>query len=481
MREHSLTGRLVALYVLVLTLALTLVATITLAIMSRVLTNQIDDDLTSTGATVAQQTIDKIRGTSTQVLPSPYYVYVERPSLASLSYVSPSMEARYGAPADITEVFDADPFDPVTIAGNRSGTSWRALYLTTNSHDIPAVALAYPLKNVHDTTSRMTFLIVTIAAIVIGIGTLASYLIVQRSLRPLRLIERTTQKIASGDLSQRVPTAKMGVEVGHLAASINSMLGQIEAAMAARERSEGKMRQFVSDASHELRTPLASVRGYAELFRMGGIGPDKVPQAMQRIESESARMGVLVEDLLQLARLDESRSLSLSQVDLADLAEGAILDFMARSPEYPTRLVGLGTEEPAPAWAIVDRDRISQVIANLLTNVKQHTPTGTSVEVAVGTQEVTSAAGRVDMAVIEVRDHGPGIPPEQRAKVFERFYRVDTSRARSSGGSGLGLAIVSSIAAAHRGSARISETPGGGTTVTLTFPAAPLPEQQLEP
>lgn len=468
--EKSLTGRLVALYVLVLTFALGGVFVSTMTVMNQVLTNQVDEDLKSSGATVAQQTFNALAGTNVQVVPSPYYIYVQNSAGADWHYMSPSMQERYGTPQDVTVVFDSEPSEPQTIPGTKLHTSWRAIYLPTVSEQFPAVAIAYPLSDLEDTKTQMMLILLIIAVVIVAVGALLSYVIVQHSLKPLRIIEHTTRQITQGDLTIRVPTENMGIEVGHLAGSINIMLGQIESAMTARARSESKVRQFVSDASHELRTPLASVRGYAELYRMGGIGPDKVDQAMERIESEARRMGGLVEDLLQLARLDESRPLNIAPANLTDLALSAVLDFQARTSNYPAQVTGLFGGEPDEVIALVDRDKITQVISNLLSNVLQHTPPGTTVDVAVGTEQVRAVTGMVTMAVIEVRDHGPGIPPENREKVFERFYRVDTSRSRASGGSGLGLAIVHSIASAHHGSANISETPGGGTTVSLNFP-----------
>lgn len=468
--EKSLTGRLVALYVLVLTIALGAVFMSTMTVMSQVLLNQVDDDLKSSGATIAQQTFSALTGTNVQVVPSPYYIYVKNEFNADWQYMSPSMQERYGTPQDVTAVFDGEPAQPITIPGTIEHSSWRAIYLNTVSDQFPAVAIAYPLANMEQTKAEMMLILFMIASSVVALGAIISYFMVQHALKPLRIIEHTTRQISRGDLGQRVPTENLGVEVGHLAGSINIMLGQIEAGMHARQRSEDKMRQFISDASHELRTPLASVRGYAELYRMGGIGPDKVGQAMDRIESESRRMGGLVEDLLQLARLDESRPLTMTSANLTDIAQGAVMDFHARAPEYSARVIGLHGEEPQPVIARVNRDKIAQVISNLLSNVLQHTPAGTAVDVAVGVERMNSAAGMVSMAIIEVRDHGPGIPPDKQEKVFERFYRVDTSRSRASGGSGLGLAIVASIAAAHHGSANVSATPGGGTTVSLNFP-----------
>ncbi|AZN30531.1 HAMP domain-containing histidine kinase [Flaviflexus salsibiostraticola] len=479
--ERSLTGRLVALYVLILSLALGAVFISTMTVMNQVLMNQVDDDLRSSGATIAQQTFSAMVGTDIQVVPSPYYIYVRNEAAADWQFMSPSMQERYGRPLDVSPVFSEEPASPITVPGTIEHSTWRVMYLNTVSEQFPAVAIAYPLATMEQTKAQMMLILFIIATCIVALGAIVSYFMVQHSLKPLRIIEHTTRKISQGDLSQRVPTENLGIEVGHLAGSINIMLGQIEASMQVRQRSEAQMRRFVSDASHELRTPLASVRGYAELYRIGGIPDDKIGTAMDRIESEARRMGGLVEDLLQLARLDESRPLTMTSADLVEIAEGTVLDFHARAPEYPAKVTGLHGEKPSRAVAWVDKDKISQVISNLLSNVRQHTPAGTPVEVAVGVEQMNAVTGTVNMAVIEVRDHGPGIPAEHQAKAFERFFRSDSSRSRASGGSGLGLAIVSSIAAAHHGSANISETPGGGTTVSLNFPIPAAPQEEKRP
>ncbi|WP_353065306.1 sensor histidine kinase [Arcanobacterium hippocoleae] len=240
------------------------------------------------------------------------------------------------------------------------------------------------------------------------------------------------------------------------------------------------MRRFVSDASHELRTPLATVRGYAELYRIGGVPADQVAHAFERVESEASRMAHLVEDLLQLARLDEGRQLRFTQVELVSTAMNAVADFLVRSPNSPAAVISLSGHELEPIVINADQDRITQLITNLLTNVITHTPEGTAVEVAIGIkdQDGNDLAPHANLtqlqngvAVIEVRDHGPGIKDDDSERIFERFYRADASRSRDSGGSGLGLAIVAAICAAHGGSAKILHTPGGGLTVQLRFPS----------
>jgi two-component system OmpR family sensor kinase len=241
------------------------------------------------------------------------------------------------------------------------------------------------------------------------------------------------------------------------------MLGQLESAFKERERNEARLKQFVADAAHELRTPLAAIRGYAELYRSGGIAPgDELSQAMARIEGEGMRMGSLVDDLVLLARLDQQQPLGREEVDLADLARDAVADLKATEPDRPVDL-----DAPSPAIVLGDEARLRQVLANLLTNARVHTPAGTPVHVAV------VADGQANREVVlRVADEGPGIDADQRARIFERFYRTDASRSRDTGGSGLGLSIVAAVVHAHGGRAAADGEPGGGAVFTVHLPAA---------
>uniref|UniRef100_UPI0025F02D99 sensor histidine kinase n=1 Tax=uncultured Actinomyces sp. TaxID=249061 RepID=UPI0025F02D99 len=237
--------------------------------------------------------------------------------------------------------------------------------------------------------------------------------------------------------------------------------------------------RFVSDASHELRTPLAAIRGYGELYRMGGVPAYKTGEVMGRIETESNRMGRLVDDLLQLARIDEGREMSMEPVNLTDLAAGALSDMMVLAPERDCGLIPLDPRDEAagkeaPSLQVIgDRDRLSQILTNLLGNVVRHTPSGTPVEIAIGMAPPRENPTAQPVVVVEVRDHGHGVPPEAAERVFQRFYRSDTSRNRETGGSGLGLAIVLGIVAAHQGTVQMLQTPGGGATVHIELPPAP--------
>jgi two-component system OmpR family sensor kinase len=284
--------------------------------------------------------------------------------------------------------------------------------------------------------------------------------VVRLGLRPLERIGDTAGKIAAGDLSQRVEPAEPTTEVGRLGLSLNAMLHQIERAFAERAESEERLRVFLADASHELRTPLASIRGYAELFRMGAARDEaEAEKAMSRIEQEAARMGVLVEDLLLLARLDEVREAVREPVDLAEIARDAVADARATAPDRDIALSVEGDETVVPG----DEDRLRQVLANLVRNALVHTPPGAPVEVAVA-----HAGNRVRL---EVRDRGPGLPVADGELIFERFWRADPARGRGAAGAGLGLAIVQGIVAAHGGEVRAETRRDGGATFIVALPA----------
>jgi two-component system OmpR family sensor kinase len=326
------------------------------------------------------------------------------------------------------------------------------------------LVIAASLHNVDATLHRLFLieLFVTLAVLA-GLVGLALW-VVRLGLRPLREIEQTAAAIGAGDLSRRIGRAEPGTEIGRLGLALNAMLGQIEGAFRAREASEAKLRRFVADASHELRTPLAAVRAYSELYRRGAsTRPADLDRAMTGINRESERMTLLVEDLLLLARLDEGRPLAREPVDLGEVAAEAVET--ARTVE-PARPIDLDTE---PAVVLGDRDRLRQVLDNLLANVRAHTPPDGAVHVLV--------AGNCASAVLEVTDSGPGLGAEELERVFERFHRGDPSRSRASGGVGLGLSIVAAVAEAHGGSASADSEPGRGSTFRITLPLLDLPAE----
>ena len=365
-----------------------------------------------------------------------------------------------------------------TTVNSRTGSNdWRIMPISLESStngQASSMVIALPLKQTNQVVA-----LVGVLTFAFGLATLAAaiamtWVIVTRTFEPLARVEQTAAKIAAGDLSQRIEDYNPSNEIGNLAISLNTMLAQIESSFNAQAKSEAKMRRFVGDASHELRTPLVSIRGYSELYRQGALPNDEaVATAMGRIESESKRMGQLVEDLLTLARIDERRESKLAPFDLFHLAVDASNDAYATSPDREVSLVGL-TDDVAPTRAPVigDESRMRQVVANLLTNAMRYTPAGTPLEIAVGVREDVPG---YPLSVIEVRDHGPGIHGEDRERVFERFYRTDTSRSRETGGTGLGLSIVAAILEQHDGSVHIEETSGGGATFVISLPFYPAP------
>jgi signal transduction histidine kinase len=301
--------------------------------------------------------------------------------------------------------------------------------------------------------------------------------LIGRGLDPLGQMASTAHGITSrGDLTARMPDADDQTEVGLLGSAINTMLDRIQQAFGARLRSEQKVREFAADASHELRTPLTTIRGYAELYRQGALGPDQLPNAMRRIEQEAQRMSTLVAELLELARLDRTSSLDLTETDLAGVVRDAVADAAAVEPQRPVR-----AEAPPRLVAVVDEPRIRQVLANLLGNVRAHTPVTAPVSVRLG-----AITGGI---LIEVADAGPGMSDEDAARAFDRFHRApelgedDADQAipsaergpGHSGGSGLGLSIVQAIAHAHGGRATLESQPGHGTKVRVWLPTRAVP------
>jgi two-component system OmpR family sensor kinase len=353
------------------------------------------------------------------------------------------------------------PIGPVhtfTVDARTGSTQFRAAAFRPAGSTFTAF-VAVPLNDFRDTLNHVALIgaIVT-AAVLIGLAVLAWWLI-KLGLRPLEEMGETAGRIADGDLSQRVEETNPRTEVGRLGESLNSMLGQIEEAFDQREASERRMRRFLADASHELRTPLTSIRGYAEVFGMGAAEkPEDVEMAMRRIEQESERMSVMVNDLLSLARLDEVREPVRERVDLRELVSDACDDAHAAAPDRRISFIA-----PDSSTEILgDPHQLRQVVTNLLNNATVHTPAGTPIEVTLGTDD-----GNVNLTV---RDHGPGLPDDAEEQIFERFWRQSAARGRESGGAGLGLAIVAGVVAAHGGSARASNHPDGGAVFTIELP-----------
>jgi two-component system OmpR family sensor kinase len=360
--------------------------------------------------------------------------------------------------------------DPVTVDGGGGDTDYRVLAVQ-DPRGTGTNVVAIPLGEVSQTLDRLLLVeALVIAAVLLVLG-LAARLVVRVGLLPLERMGHTADAIAGGDLSHRVEPADRRTEVGRLGLALNAMLERLERAFAGQKASEERLRRFLADASHELRTPLQSIRGYAELFRIGAARePDEVERAMRRIEQEAARMGVLVEDLLTLARLGETRDGERVAVDLAALARDAVSDAQATAPERTISLDVEGGAGAGPPAALGDPHQLAQVLANLLRNALVHTPAGTPIEVTV------ARAG--EEARLSVRDHGPGLPAgEDPSALFERFWRAEGARGRERGkaGAGLGLAIVAGVVERHGGRVVAADAPGGGAEFTVELPLAPVP------
>jgi two-component system OmpR family sensor kinase len=402
---------------------------------------------------------------------------------------------------------------PFTVPAVSGGYNWRVTLqpvqystdgVTTQSGTL---VIGVSLGNLDQTMAYLIRLDVVVSAVILIVLMIVGFAVVRTNLRPLVDIEETAGEIADGHLNRRVPERDPRTEIGSLGRSLNIMLSQIETAFHAREESEAaahqseeRMRRFIADASHELRTPLTAIRGFAEYYRQrgglvphwdksadasasadeagggaldvrGGLTPDDLDRIMQRVEKEAARMGLLVEDLLLLARLDQQRPLARQPIDLLSLAADAVHDARLLAP---VRTIDLSVQPGAAFLVIGDEARLRQVIGNLMSNALTHTPDGSPIEVSIG-------SGRLDPRVpdsapavtLDVTDHGPGMTPEQAQRVFERFYRADQARTRTTGGSGLGLAIVSALVAAHGGVASVRTAPGRGATFRIALPLDP--------
>jgi len=393
----------------------------------------------------------------------------------ALVVYSPDGDVLFSAPSGFSDNPDPLPAVDVQTASSKTPGDVFTAPAQSGSLDYRAVALpgpdgtisvvAAPLRGVDETISSLVRNIAIIGTAVLLALLAVGWWLLRRGLRPLEDMAETAASISGGDLSQRVPETADRSEVGRLGSAFNTMLGRLEhafdeqsAALAAKERSEAQLRQFVADASHELRTPLTTLRGYAELYRTGALDePGELERAMSRIGSESERMAALVEDLLLLARIDQGRPLERETVELSALAADAVADASALEQERPITAV----IEPG-VCVTGDEDRLRQVVVNLLANVRTHTPPSSPVEVRL-TRE--NGSGRLDVV-----DHGPGVDPERAGRIFDRFYRADPARSRDGGGSGLGLAIARAIVEAHGGTIAHDRTPGGGATFSVVLP-----------
>jgi two-component system OmpR family sensor kinase len=539
----SLRAKVTGVTVFVLTLGLTVAGAGTMSVLRTYLVERVDDAIIAQGSDLhAGLKLDEI-----QDYPG-YAAAVSATGRLLADNLDDDLEVNGPVVSSLTlaRVVTLEG-QPITLLDESGTVEWRVVAFPTAVGTGSEQATLVIGRNLSDTNALLgryaaIFLLFALAVVVLAF--MATQLLVTGAFMPLRDVERTAARFAAGDYSQRLGGATPNTEVGRLSRSLNTMLARIDRAFADRARTVDQMRRFVGDASHELRTPLVSLRGYAELYRMGALQtPDDVAQAMDRIEREAIRMGALVEDLLELARLDEARPLQRAAVDLLPIAQDAALDAAASAPERRITVVvpeepqpepsGSATDAPADAETATDAEtavasvapaarrlgatagafafagaslarlrrrrpargaadpipapaplppvgpivfaeenKIRQVVTNLMGNAMRFTKDDSPIEIVV---DVDRAGG---YGVIAIADHGEGIPPQLREKIFQRFWRADTSRTRDTGGSGLGLAIVAGIVANHEGHVEVLETPGGGSTFRVSLPLLPMPQPE---
>ncbi len=470
-RRTPLWLRLISAMLCLVALGLTLTGAFGVRLLRNYLVDRVDEQLA-----------DGVHQIESQSVPQPRGPYV--PSQFDLTILDTDGEERGSWPSTLTTsrpdvpallVDEADEWagEPFTVGAADGDGRWRVLALPLEDGSGSAV-IATSLDEVDATVKRLIQIDVLVGLAVLAGLAIVGVSMVRTALRPLGEIEVTAAAIGRGDLGRRVPDHHPGTEMGRLSRALNAMLEQVERAFRAQARSEARargseqrMRRFIADASHELRTPLTSIRGFAELHRQGAVtDPEAVSDLLVRIEGEAERMGVLVDDLLLLARLDQQRPMEKAPVDVGSVAREAVEAARAAAPERRVNV-----EAPASALEVDgDAVQIRQVITNLLDNALAYSPDGSPVTVTVA---AVDHEDRPSVAV-EVTDRGQGLTPNQAARVFERFYRTDAARSRAQGGTGLGLSIVAAITEAHGGSVEVDSTPGEGSTFRVLLPRPAL-------
>jgi two-component system OmpR family sensor kinase len=539
----SLRAKITGVTVLVLTLGLIVSGFGVMTVLRNYLINDADRQLQQTLSSVSTRTIG-----NDEVAAATQFMFAHLEGDGALIQANPTWDKNDPNVPRIDATNVRTYSQPFTVKKANAA----AFRVSAKELDDGTIAvLGIPLESINRLIAQLFTLFFVFGIAVVGVGAVLTRLLVGSTFSPLKQVERTAAAIADGDFGQRLGYTTPNTEVGRLNRSLNRMLNRIDGALADRARTIDQMRRFVGDASHELRTPLVSVRGYAELYRMGALqSREDVAQAMDRIEREAVRLGALVSDLLALARLDEARELKRTVVELLPLAHDAALDARAQAPNRPIRVIGHDPEQPtgtveilrpvetatagletdtaalttssrlfrrgvspdaasvtgslrlasarllrarrrashgavedAPAPLLpgtarpvvsAEEDKLRQLLANLIGNAIRYTPDGTPIEIAAYGDKARG------VAVLEVIDHGEGIPPQVRDKIFQRFWRADSSRTRDTGGSGLGLAIVAAIVSAHQGTIGISETAGGGATFRVALPLLPSEEDEAD-
>jgi two-component system, OmpR family, sensor kinase len=475
--------KLIAAVLVLVTVALALIGLASVAALDGYLVGRLDDQLqlVARGSAGAGPPEFDGRGPGHRGPPSPYLVQYRLADGRLDEQDENPLEQGRPPPRvpDDPAWFEANAGETTTVPAAGGGGRWRVAVAPRRDGSGGSVVVAASLDGIDATIRQLRLIDLGVSLIVLAALAGVGAAIVRASLRPLVEIEQTARAIAAGDLTRRVPERDPGTEVGRLGRALNTMLAQIESAFGARaaseasaRRSEDRMRRFVADASHELRTPLTTIRGFAELYRQGAArDPAELDRLMRRIEDQAARMGLLVEDLLLLARLDTERPLDRQPVDLLALAAEAVNDARAVAPDRRIEVVLGGDDGDHDGVLVVlgDDRRLRQVLANLVNNALTHTPAGSPIEVRVGTSTLDGRPG----AAFEVVDHGPGLAPEQVERVFERFYRADPARSPADGGTGLGLSIVAALVAVHGGTVAVDSVPGRGARFRVVLPLAP--------
>ncbi|MFI6744020.1 sensor histidine kinase [Nonomuraea sp. NPDC050451] len=452
-------------------------ATASVLLLDRSLLSRVDAQLSEVATTFGRRPLPPpppVDKGQTAQLPTQFRIAMYGPSGTLLRNVPTETS---DGPAIPDTAISTIPRDPVTVPAKTGPGQWRIL--VRSLPDGTRLAVAMSLEPNQATVHQILVIEVVVGSLVLLLLGTLSLTVVRLGLRPLTRMERTAEAIAGGDIDRRVSDTDPGTETGRLGRALNIMLERLATALREFERSERRLRHFVADASHELRTPLTSIRGFAELYHHGqGTRDPAAERLLRRIEAEAARMGVLVEDMLLLARMDQEPALEPGIADLHVLAGDVVHAARARDRERPIRLV----VSDDPVFVLGDEHRLHQVIANLVGNAIQHTASGKEIRVTVSRRAVAGvpAPGVVHAgsgpdphaaaALIEVRDEGQGIDPEHLPHVFDRFYRADAGRSRDSGGSGLGLAIVAALVQAHDGRIEVTSTPGHGTAFRVLLP-----------
>lgn len=448
----------------------------TVALLSTYLQRNTDTLLTSTAAALASENplMLERRVANGELtlpsLPSDYYIAIlNSDGQQYLGLVSSAGNDRTlpnfaNFTLDVVTQTGGVPFDVEVDNEKGPHSDWRLVALPLN-RAMGSVVVALPTSTNRQIISEYANIGGRFGIFLLVLSGLTTWLTITSALRPLREVERTAKSVRSGQFSSRLVERHGKTEIGRLNRALNSMLDSIESAVRGKDKTLDQMRRFVSDASHELRTPLVTVRGYAELYRMGAIKkPADVKEAMERIESEAIRMSGLVESLLTLTRMDELGQLNLEKHDLAELAEEVAKDARVANAD-----VEFSVKTQADLTTIeMDANRIKQVLTNLVANASRFAPAGSSVEIEISQDQ--------EKVLVSVVDHGEGIPEPLREKVFDRFYRADNSRNRETGGSGLGLAIARSIVAAHGGRIWVDGTAGGGANFKFELPLVQAPK-----